>query len=222
MYQEDYILRLVQQVAAFAAHIAGLNQKGEYDQALAASDQAWGKLLEDTPRALIDAVDTPTLAGMLREPAKIRAAAQLFVEEGRALAGKGDSQRAAARFRRAMELIFEARMLDPKGDSSAPREAASPADPSKLGASRSDPSRPGPTRPGLNIPALNKPELVTQDLSKPDLSTRDLSKPDPSKQPPGKQDPSKQPPSKQDDVLLRELSRVVPVDTLDPRYRART
>jgi hypothetical protein len=212
VYQEDYILRLVQQLAAFAAQIAGLSQKGEYDEALAAADQAWGKLLEDTPRALIDAVDTPTLAGMLREPAKIRAAAQLFVEEGRALAGKGDSQRAAARFRRAMELIFEARTLDPLGDSPAPRDAASPVGPSKLGPNRSDASRPGPSRPGLNIPALSKPELVTQGLSKPDPSTPDPSKPD----------PSKQPPSKQDDVLLRELSRVVPVETLDPRYRART
>jgi hypothetical protein len=182
VYQEDYLLRLIQQLSAFVAQIAGLNQKGEHDQALATADQAWGKLLEDTPRTVIDGVDTLTLAGMLREPAKIRAAAQLFVEEGRALAGKGDPQQAAARFRRAMELIFEARALD------AAKEAPAPGAP----ASSIAPSKPGPSPPS------------------------------PSKLSPGKPSSNKPDPSKQDDVLLRELSRVVPVETLDPRYRART
>jgi len=177
VYQEDYLLRLIQQLGVFAANIVGLNQKGEYDQALAAADQAWGKLLEDTPRALIDAVDTPTLAGMLREPAKIRAAAQLFIEEGRALAGKGDSQRAAARFRRAMELIFEARALDPTGEATASRDSASSIDPRTPGSSTPSPSKPSPSKPS---------------------------------------------PSKQDDAILRELSRVVPLETLDLRYRTRT
>ncbi|HET7505390.1 MAG TPA: hypothetical protein VFK02_30430, partial [Kofleriaceae bacterium] len=88
MFREDYILRLIQQLVEFIAHIAGLNQKGEHDRALAAADEAWSKLL-DAPRGLIDAVDTPTLAHMLGEPARMRAASQLVYEEGRALAGKG-------------------------------------------------------------------------------------------------------------------------------------
>jgi tetratricopeptide (TPR) repeat protein len=112
VYREDYLMRHIQQLVAFVAHISGLNQQGEHDKALEAMEQAWGKLLE-APHELIDSIDTPTLAGMLREPAKIRAAAQLLVEEGRALVGKGDPQRAAARFRRAMELLFEARALEP-------------------------------------------------------------------------------------------------------------
>jgi len=119
VFREDYILRLIQQLADFIARIAGFNQQGEYDKALASADQAWGKLI-DAPRDLIDAVDTPTLAGMLREPAKIRAAAQLFYEEGRALAGKGDPLHAAIRYRRAMELMLEARAIDPAaGDDGA-------------------------------------------------------------------------------------------------------
>jgi tetratricopeptide (TPR) repeat protein len=112
VFREDYLLRLIHQLADFIAHIAGLNRKGEHDKALAAADEAWGKLI-DAPRELIDAVDTPTLAGMLREPAKMRAAAQLFYEEGRALAGKGDPLHAGIRYRRAMELILEARAIDP-------------------------------------------------------------------------------------------------------------
>jgi tetratricopeptide (TPR) repeat protein len=115
VFREDYLMRLIHQFAEFVAHIAGLNRKGEHNLALAAADQAWGKLL-DAPRELIDAVDTPTLAGMLREPAKLRAAAQLFYEEGRALAGKGDPLHAQLRYRRAMELMLEVRALDPSDE----------------------------------------------------------------------------------------------------------
>lgn len=105
-------MRMIHQLVDFIAKVAGFNRKGEHDQALAAADQAWGKLL-DAPRELIDAVDTPTLAGMLREPAKIRAAAQLCYEEGRALAGKGDPLHAQLRYRRALELMLEVRAKDP-------------------------------------------------------------------------------------------------------------
>jgi hypothetical protein len=112
VFSEDYVIRMIEQLGAFVAQIAGLNEKGEHDQALDAADQAWGKLI-DAPRALIDAVDTPTLAGMLREPAKIRAAAQLLYEEGRALAGNGDPLHAQVRYRRALELMLELRTIDP-------------------------------------------------------------------------------------------------------------
>ena len=113
MFREDYLMRVIHQLADAIARIAGLNRKAEHDQALAAADQAWGKLL-DAPRELIDAVDSPTLAAMLREPAKLRAAAQLFQEEGHAFAGKGDPAHAQLRYRRAFELILEARAIDPR------------------------------------------------------------------------------------------------------------
>jgi len=112
MFREDYILRLIKQLVDVIARIAGLNRRGEHDRALAEAEQAWGKLL-DAPRDLIDAVDTPTLAGMLRDPEKMRVAAQLLREEGRALAGKGDPLHAHLRYRRAMELILEARAIEP-------------------------------------------------------------------------------------------------------------
>ena len=112
MFREDYIHRLIRQLVEAIARIAGLNRRGEHDRALAESDQAWGKLL-DAPRDLIDAVDTATLAGMLGDPEKMRVAAQLLHEEGRALAGKGDPLHAAVRYRRALELVLEARAIEP-------------------------------------------------------------------------------------------------------------
>ena len=112
MYCEDYILRLVQQLVAAIARIAGLNQRGAHDEALAVADRAWCELL-DVPREMLDAMDTPSLAAMLREPAKLRLAARLFVEEAHALASKGDPRLAAARLRRALELFLEVHATDP-------------------------------------------------------------------------------------------------------------
>ena len=105
-------MRLVKQVAEFVGRLAGFNQRGDYDAAIDAADQLWDKLF-DVPRELRDTIDTPTLAGLLREPAAMRAAAQIFVEEGRALAGKGDPPGARMRYRRAIELHLEARALEP-------------------------------------------------------------------------------------------------------------
>jgi len=111
-------MRLIHQLGDFIAKVAGFNRKGEHDKALEAADRTWGKLL-DAPRELIEAVDTPTLAQMLREPAKIRAAAHLCCEEGHALAGKADPVHAQLRYRRAFELVLEARAIDPSPDDDA-------------------------------------------------------------------------------------------------------
>lgn len=118
MFREDYIIRLIKQLAAFIGRIAGLNRQGKHDEALAATATAWDELLQ-APRGTLDAVDTPTLAMLLREPAKMRAAAQLCYEEGRAFEGKGDPLHAAMRFRRALELVLEARAIEPQPEDDA-------------------------------------------------------------------------------------------------------
>ncbi|MBC7975267.1 MAG: hypothetical protein H7138_09795 [Myxococcales bacterium] len=118
MFRQDYLMRMIDQLALFVAHVTGLNNRAEHDKALAAADQAWSKLL-DAPLALIHAMDTPTLAAMLREPDRIRAAATLLCEEGRALTGKGDPLHAALRYRRAMELVLEARAIAPGSEDDA-------------------------------------------------------------------------------------------------------
>jgi len=110
MWEGDYILRAIQQLAGAIARIMGLNQRAEYDRALAEAERSWSELL-DAPAGLVDTVDSRTLAGMLREPDRIRIAAQLSREQARALTGKGDAPGAARRSRRALELLLEARAL---------------------------------------------------------------------------------------------------------------
>jgi hypothetical protein len=112
MYSEDYILRMVQQLAAAIARIAGLNQREQHDQALADADRAWGELLGDIPPEIAGSVDSRTLAGMLRQPARIRLASQILGEQARALAGQGDAAGAARRARRALELLLEVRAAE--------------------------------------------------------------------------------------------------------------
>jgi hypothetical protein len=139
MYEEDYLLRLIKQVVATAAHLVGghaiaqivqLNRSGDHRRALDEIDGAWDDLL-DGPRGVARAVDTPTLVGMLRDPVRMRLAAQLCAEEARARAGLGDAGRAADRYRRAIELVLEARAIDPQSsderDLAALRELTSAA-----------------------------------------------------------------------------------------------
>jgi hypothetical protein len=131
MFQEDYILRMVQQLAAAIARIAGLNQREQHDQALAEAERAWGELLGDIPPELAASTDSHTLAGMLRQPARIRLAHEILREQARALAARGDTAGAARHARRALELLLEARAAEaaaPRGRPAGPPPAESDAD----------------------------------------------------------------------------------------------
>lgn len=112
MLREDYLMRLIQQVADFLAQIAGHERKREYEVAIDEAGRAWDELL-GVPRGVVEVTDSATLAGLLRDPARIRAASQLLVAEARVVKGKGDPLGAAVLYRRALELVLEARALDP-------------------------------------------------------------------------------------------------------------
>jgi len=131
--RDDYLMRLIRQLVEAIAKIAGLNRRGEHDKALSEAGRAWNDHL-DVPRELVDVTDTPTLAAMLRDPAKMRIAAQLLIEEGRAYAGKRDPVTATRRYTRALELYLEARVIAPEPDDDSvlfelSREAATHLDP---------------------------------------------------------------------------------------------
>lgn len=112
MLRDDYLMRLIEQVADFLAQIAGHERKREYEVAIDEAGRAWDELL-GLPRGVVEVTDSATLAGLLRDPAKIRAASQLLAAEARVMKGKGDPLGAAVLYRRALELVLEARALDP-------------------------------------------------------------------------------------------------------------
>jgi hypothetical protein len=132
MFREDYVMRLVKQFADAIARVLRLRQRGEHQAAL---DEA-GRLYEELfaiPREVVDRVDTPTLAGLLRRPDKMRAAAMLFWEEARVYKATKDPLSAFARFRRAHELFLEARAIEPtEDDDSAVLELSREAPASQL------------------------------------------------------------------------------------------
>jgi hypothetical protein len=119
MLREDYIIRLIKQLGAFLARIAGKRREGDFEGALDEAGKAWDDLIGQPPRELVDVLDTHTLAELLGEPAKMRVAARLLVEEGRAYAGKGDPVHAAICYRRAWELYLEARVIEPSDEDEA-------------------------------------------------------------------------------------------------------
>jgi hypothetical protein len=115
MLREDYIIRLIKQLADAIARIAGLRQRGDYVRAQQEVDRAWAEVL-DLPRELVDATDPATLASLLREPDKMRVAAQLLAEEARVMIARGDPLNASVLRARARELYVEARTRDPRDD----------------------------------------------------------------------------------------------------------
>ena len=112
MFRQDWLLRLIEQLAEFVGRIAGSTARRDWVGALDEAGRAWDELL-GMPRELVDRLDSPTLASMLREPAKMRVGAELSIAEAKAYAGKGDPLHAGLAYRRAFELYLEARALEP-------------------------------------------------------------------------------------------------------------
>ena len=115
MLRDDYVIRLIKQLGRFLARIARKRKDEEYEAAIAEAGNAWDEMIGHS-RSLVDVVDMHTLAGILIDPVRMRAAAQLLIEEGRAYAGNRDPVHAATCYRHAWELYLEARVLEPLDD----------------------------------------------------------------------------------------------------------
>jgi hypothetical protein len=114
MQREDYLMRLIRQFVDALARMMKLRTGGDLIGAREQADQLYESL--GIPRALCDVVDSATLAGMLRTPDQIRAAARLSWEDGHLLRAGGDPLAAHRAYKRAHELFLEARALAPEPD----------------------------------------------------------------------------------------------------------
>jgi hypothetical protein len=111
--RDDYLGRMIRQLAEFIARVSGLALTRDFARADQELGRAWLELL-DVPRELVDRVDGPTLAQLLRDPAKMRVAAELLVEEAWVRTSSGDRVHALQCSKRAFELFLEAHALDPQ------------------------------------------------------------------------------------------------------------
>jgi len=102
MYRDDWLMRMVEQVAAIIGRMAGMRQREDYTAALDEADRGWDGLGVRRELALI--IDVPSLVGMLRTQEAIQAAIDLLEEEARTESARGDDRAAALRHARAAAL----------------------------------------------------------------------------------------------------------------------
>ena len=101
MFEQDYLLRLVKQLAALVGRVIGL--RGRDEEVVREVDAACGDLLGLPPGAL-DRLDGATIAGLLRDPELMRQMAELVDEEAAALERLGRAAPAARRRQIAADL----------------------------------------------------------------------------------------------------------------------
>jgi hypothetical protein len=115
MLREDYVMRLIRQVAEFVRAMVRRADKGDYIGALEEADRAYADLF-GMPPGLADRLDSATMASLLGTPERIRAAAKLSLHEGHIHKAMRDPLSAFKKYRRAHELYLEARAIDPQED----------------------------------------------------------------------------------------------------------
>jgi hypothetical protein len=108
--QRDYIMRLIAQFAQVLGRLLGLRKAGKLDEA--------EKLVEETAngifgslRSMLDQVDASSAAGLLGGRDKVLVYAALTAEEAEIAAARGQTRKASAQRRRAIELYLEASRL---------------------------------------------------------------------------------------------------------------
>ena len=107
MIERDYIMRLVQQLAAVVARLLRLKEQKEYEQALREVENAYGELLGLSP-AIVPMFDVATLAPLLGHSEKMKAIATLFCEQAELYGLKQEPEQAERFYHCALEMFLEA------------------------------------------------------------------------------------------------------------------
>jgi hypothetical protein len=108
MFTRDYLLRVIEQAADFIARITKSKREGHFKAGLRQVESAYDALL-DMDRQLFEVANSGVLADLLGPPEKIRAIAGLVREEADLLRLSGDPINAQLKYKRAVELVLEAR-----------------------------------------------------------------------------------------------------------------
>jgi hypothetical protein len=110
--REDYLERMIRQLAQALARILGLRRRGETEAALEELDAAVAAVAGLDPRA-VEASDPALLAALLREPDRLAALGRLLAERAGVEDDRGEGERAAATRARALGLLLEASLAAP-------------------------------------------------------------------------------------------------------------
>jgi hypothetical protein len=116
LVQRDYILRLIESVAAALARIVRRRETGDLAGARRESQIATDELLGPLS-SLARSVDSRTAADLISEPWRLTAWAGLLSEDAETLRQMGQEEPARRQELRAMELILEARLRGAEFDS---------------------------------------------------------------------------------------------------------
>ena len=111
MILNDFILRMIHQLARALARMVGLVDENKLDDALKEGEKIYDRL--GVPKELVEIADSSTVGDLLEHPEKIRVLAQVLVQEARVFALKKDPIHAAVRERQALELLIEAERRSP-------------------------------------------------------------------------------------------------------------
>ena len=106
MFERDYLMRAVQQVAQALARVLGLRQQNKQEEADRELDELYRGLVP-FDRELLDVLDAQTLATMIRDPERIRAVCQLLAFEADEAERRGEPARAERGRRRAAALLAQ-------------------------------------------------------------------------------------------------------------------
>ena len=115
MFENDYIKRLVKQVAELGARISGMKREGRIDEALEEMREAYGKILA-TDGEMLAMLDGVSAARMLKDAQTMKTYAQLLLQEADLHDQNGDAAKSESRRARALAVYRHAQNVAPKRD----------------------------------------------------------------------------------------------------------
>lgn len=120
LVQRDYILRLIEAIAAAIARILQRRAAGDFAGARREAHVARVELL-GAIASVIDTVDSRTAADLIGDPWRLAALARLVLEDAITMRAMGDATVGAALERRGCELLLEAWLRGGELDAEAAR-----------------------------------------------------------------------------------------------------